>query len=204
MHQLYVITKDQALATQKNVIETILASGVDWLQYRRKNAPLEEKLQDLTWLKQACALSETRLIVNDSIELARLAGIESVHLGQSDLEGLPFSSIKDTFPHIRFLGITAKTIEQAQKAAVYGADYLGVGAIYPSSTKTDAIGIQQETLTHIKEATHLPLYLIGGISPQGITNDLKTIAHGFVVCDYIYSHPSPSDAIKALKEKCAD
>lgn len=195
---LYVITPNLPLADYKKKLKRVLPHGIDFLQYRRKNISTETALEELYQIKLLCDVFQVPLIVNDSIELAIQSGAFGVHLGQEDCEALKNPMLD--LGHLNF-GLTTKTVNQALKAHSLGASYMGVGAFFPSKTKSNALPISMETLVSIKKAVPLPLYAIGGITPSNLTPELISLVDGVCFSDIIFNHNSPDHIIQDFKHR---
>jgi len=132
-------------------------------------------------------------VINDNIEVALACGADGVHVGQSDM------AVKDVRSQIgkdKILGVSAQTVEQAILAEKNGADYLGVGAVFSTSTKPDADAVTFETLKTICESVSIPVVAIGGISEKNILELKGTGISGVAVISAIFSKP---DIVKATR-----
>ena len=116
-------------------------------------------------IKEICHSYHVPLIINDNVKTALLSGADGVHVGKEDM---PVSEIRKQVPKDFIIGATAKTVEQAKKAEQDGADYLGVGAVFPSPTKQNAIRITGDQLKEICSSVSVPAVAIGGITRQNI------------------------------------
>ena len=140
---LYAVT-DRAWIGKKTLleqIEEVLRGGVTLLQLREKNLPEEEFLKEAVRVKELCHRYNVPLIINDNVDVAEKSGADGVHVG---IEDAPVAEIRRRMGPGFIIGATAKTVEQAVFAEQSGADYLGVGAVYPSPTKKNAIRITKE------------------------------------------------------------
>ena len=141
--------------------EKILANGATILQYRDKEKKARE---DVKALQALCKKYEVPFIVNDDIELAIEIDADGVHVGQEDLA---CHNARERLGADKIIGVSAKTVAQAKEAVANGADYLGVGALFPSVSKSSSV-IARETLKEICAAVDVPVVGIGGISEDNI------------------------------------
>ena len=162
---LYAVT-DRKWTGEKNLyrqVEEALKGGATLIQLREKNMPQEEFLKEAREMAALCHRYGTALIINDNVEVALKSGADGVHVGMEDL---PVKEIRKQVPGDFIIGATAKTTEQAQRAEKEGADYLGVGAVFPSPTKKNAIRITTEELKKICSSVRIPAVAIGGITSE--------------------------------------
>lgn len=162
---LYAVT-DRKWTGEKTLyrqVEEALKGGATLIQLREKNMPQEEFLKEAREMAALCHRYGTALIINDNVEVALKSGADGVHVGMEDP---PVKEIRKQVPGDFIIGATAKTTEQAQRAEKEGADYLGVGAVFPSSTKKNAIRITTEELKKICSSVRIPAVAIGGITSE--------------------------------------
>lgn len=162
---LYAVT-DRKWTGEKTLyqqVEEALKGGATLIQLREKNMPQEEFLKEAREMAALCHRYGTALIINDNVEVALKSGADGVHVGMEDL---PVKEIRKQVPGDFIIGATAKTTEQAQRAEKEGADYLGVGAVFPSPTKKNAIRITTEELKKICSSVRIPAVAIGGITSE--------------------------------------
>ncbi len=182
---LYLIT-DESLDFEGTLLpktKEALEAGLSHLQYRVKKKGYVDQLEEASTLRQLCHQFGTKFIINDDITLAKHVGADGVHLGQSDCSII---LARKTLGSDAIIGVTAKTVEQAITAQKQGADYLGVGALYHSSTKPDAKGITIQTLKNIRQRVHIPIYGIGGIRHYNLTTDIIANVDGVAVVSALY------------------
>ncbi|MDR3170299.1 MAG: thiamine phosphate synthase, partial [Treponema sp.] len=137
------------------------------------------------------------LVINDRIDIALAVNADGVHLGQSDM---PLGAARKLVGNSMFIGVSAGTLEQALAAQTDGADYLGVGPVYPTTSKADvpdALGT--ERLRVIREAVHIPVIGIGGIGPHNIREVMQTGVAGVAVISAILSQPDIKAAAQELR-----
>ncbi len=160
---LYAVT-DRAWTGAQSLCEQVeeaLAGGVTCVQLREKTLDAQAFLAEAIALKKLCARYGVPLLINDNVDVALQSGADGVHVGLTDQ---PVAEIRRRTGRDFLIGATAKTVSQARQAEAAGADYLGVGAVFPSPTKTDAVRITSEQLREICASVSIPAVAIGGIS----------------------------------------
>ncbi len=185
---IYLITQETTNAQEFKALclsktEVALQSGIGYVQYRVKNKSWEEKIQESQELQELARKYGATFIINDDINLAKAIGADGVHLGAQDMT---VCEARKELGHSAVIGATAKTLDQARQAVVEGADYLGVGALFPSSTKRDAIAMDLSTLASIYQHVSLPLYGIGGITPNNLTFEHTRYLDGVAMVSSLY------------------
>ena len=196
---LYAVT-DRAWIGKKTLleqIEEVLRGGVTLLQLREKNLPEEEFLKEAIQVKELCHQYNVPLIINDNVDVAEKAGADGVHVG---IEDAPVGEIRRRMGPDFIIGATAKTVEQAVFAEQSGADYLGVGAVYPSPTKKNAIRITKEQLLEICSAVSIPAVAIGGITAENLPPLAGSGIAGAAVVSAVFGAENPETAARQLKE----
>lgn len=167
MLKLYAVT-DRTHMNNKTLAENVelaIQGGVTCVQLREKNISYDEYVSKAFEISEICHKYGVPLIINDNYRVALESGADGVHVGTEDTA---VSEIRKNTGDDFIIGATAKTIEQALKAQNDGADYLGVGAVFPSPTKTDAIRITPEILSEICHSVKIPVVAIGGINLNNI------------------------------------
>lgn len=196
---LYAVT-DRAWVGKKTLleqIEEVLRGGVTLLQLREKNLPEEEFLKEAIQVKELCHRYNVPLIINDNVDVAEKSGADGVHVG---IEDAPVGEIRRRMGPDFIIGATAKTVEQAVFAERSGADYLGVGAVYPSPTKKNAIRITKEQLLEICSAVSIPAVAIGGITAENLPPLAGSGIAGAAVVSAVFGAENPETAARQLKE----
>lgn len=196
---LYAVT-DRAWVGKKTLleqIEEVLRGGVTLLQLREKNLPEEEFLKEAIQVKELCHRYNVPLIINDNVDVAEKSGADGVHVG---IEDAPVGEIRRRMGPDFIIGATAKTVEQAVFAEQSGADYLGVGAVYPSPTKKNAIRITKEQLLEICSAVSIPAVAIGGITAENLPPLAGSGIAGAAVVSAVFGAENPETAARQLKE----
>ena len=146
-------------------VQQAIEGGITCLQLREKNMSEDKFLQEAKEIGALCKEKQIPFIVNDDVEVAVKTGADGVHIGQSDTDG---AKARALLGPDKILGISARTVEQAQKAQADGADYLGVGAVFHTSTKKDAHAVDFQTLKQICQSVSIPVVAIGGISKENL------------------------------------
>ncbi|MBQ1518926.1 MAG: thiamine phosphate synthase [Ruminococcus sp.] len=167
MLKLYAITDRTWLngRSLEEAVEQAILGGVTCVQIREKGLDEDELIKAASKLADVCRRYNVPLIVNDNYLAALKSGADGVHVG---IEDAPVKEIRRIAGRDFIIGATAKTVEQAQLAEAEGADYLGVGAVFPSPTKKNAVRITPEKLREICDSVKIPAVAIGGISRENV------------------------------------
>jgi thiamine-phosphate pyrophosphorylase len=199
--RLIVIT-DAGLAGPRgvrSVVESALEAGARAIQLRDKEASARELLGQATELRALTHRWGALLFVNDRFDVALASGADGVHLGPDDL---PVAEVRRSAPSAFLVGCSTDVPEEAAKAAADGADYIGCGAVFPTSTKADAgaeIGV--EGLARVAGAVDIPVVGIGGITPQGARRIAQESgAAGVAVIGAVMGAQDPAGAVRALMD----
>ncbi len=195
---LYAVTDRTWLcgASLSWAVKEALTGGITLLQLREKNLTDREMLQEAQELLPLCHRHGVPLIINDRVQVALDAGADGVHLGQEDMSPREARAILGPDA---IIGVSARTVGSAQRAEQEGADYLGVGAVFSTSTKTDAQNISPETLRQICQAVHIPVVAIGGIGPDNILELLGCGIQGVAVVSSIFAQKNIAQAASRLR-----
>lgn len=197
---LYAVT-DRTWAGENPLyrqIEAALKGGITLLQLREKNLSEDAFLEEAVAIRALCHSYQVPLIINDNVAVARESGADGVHVGADDE---PVAKIRQEMGTDFIIGATAKTVEQAKKAEADGADYLGVGAVFPSPTKADAVRITKEQLKAISQAVNIPTVAIGGIDCSNLDELAGCGIDGVAVVSAIFAQEDIEDATVWLKKK---
>ena len=200
---LYGIT-DRAWEGRQTLYEQVeeaLKGGVTILQLREKNLKEEDFIREAVELRSLCHKYQVPLIINDNVQVAIKSGADGVHVGITDA---PVAEIRKLTGKDFIIGATAKTVEQAREAEKNGADYLGVGAVFPSSTKKTAIRITREELEGICSSVKIPAVAIGGITDENISEIKGGGMSGIAVVSAIFGAENIEKATAKLKEKARE
>ena len=186
MLRLYAVTDRSWLGTQAlaQQVEQALRGGATCVQLREKELNDTDFLAEAKELKILCARYGVPLIINDNVELALKVDADGVHVGQEDMDA---RDVRGLIGPAKILGVTAKTIEQAQKAQLAGADYLGSGAVFGSTTKPNARPMTKELLHSICASVSIPVVAIGGIHRGNIASLAGTGIRGAAVVSGIFA-----------------
>ena len=196
---LYAITDRYWLngRTLYSVVEEALEGGATFLQLREKNLDGEHFLEEAKELQELCRRYGVPFIVNDNVEVALAMGADGIHVGQHDMEA---GDVRALLGPDKILGVSAQTVEQAVLAEQRGADYLGVGAVFPTGSKDDADDVSHETLRAICDAVSIPVVAIGGISQQNVMQLAGSGICGIAVISAIFAQKDIKAATALLKE----
>ena len=196
--RLYAVT-DRAWTGQQTLLEQLeqaLKGGVTLVQLREKDLSPEDFLAEALAAKELCHRYGVPLILNDAVDLALRCGADGVHVGAEDQ---PVAEIRRLAGPDFLIGATAKTVAQAQAAQAAGADYLGVGAVFPSPTKPNARGITRAELTAICASVSIPAVAIGGITQENLPQLAGCGAVGAAVVSSLFGAPDIQTAAQELK-----
>lgn len=196
---LYAVT-DRAWVgklTLLQQIEEALKGGVTILQLREKGLSEEAFVEEAIQVREVCHRYRVPLIINDNVEVAIKSGADGVHVG---IEDKPVAEIRQRVGSDFIIGATAKTVEQAIAAEASGADYLGVGAVFPSPTKKNAIRITKEQLQKICASVSIPAVAIGGISAENVEELQGGGMCGVAVVSAVFAAEDIASATVQLKE----
>lgn len=197
---LYAIT-DRAWVgrlTLLQQIEAALKGGVTILQLREKKLSEDDFVEEAIQVKALCSKYHVPLIINDNVEVALKSGADGVHVG---IEDTPVAEIRRRTGENFIIGATAKKVEQARRAEEAGANYLGVGAVFPSPTKKNAVRITKEQLGEITSSVGIPCVAIGGITLENMEEIKDSGIAGVAVVSAIFGAEHMSAACEALRQK---
>ena len=182
--KLYLVTDSDILRDRDfyKSIEAALTGGVTMLQLREKNASGKEFLKKAVRLRELTRKYDVKFIINDRVDIAMLCDADGVHVGQSDI---PADKVRQLLGPNKIIGVSARTVEEARTAKENGADYLGVGAMFTTTTKLDAKAVSIEKLMEIKENVNLPIVAIGGLNLNNIEMLKQCNIDGYAVVSAI-------------------
>ncbi|MDY0189737.1 MAG: bifunctional hydroxymethylpyrimidine kinase/phosphomethylpyrimidine kinase [Desulfuromonas sp.] len=192
---IYLITDDSPKEQLLSTVQAALSAGVRVVQYRDKKRCTADKLQLAIELRQLCHQYQALLIINDQVELAQQCQADGVHLGQSDGS---VSAARSVLGDRALIGVSTRTQQMALQAQQQGADYIGVGSVYPTATKQDAVHIGIAGLQEIRRAVDIPIIAIGGIDSSGLAAVIQAGADGAAVVSAIMADPQPALAAREL------
>lgn len=195
---LYAVTDRSWVGTQTLMeqVECALKGGATCIQLREKHLDAEDFLQEALEMKKLCKKYSVPFLINDNVEIAIGSGADGVHVGQSDMEA---GNVRELLGPDKIIGVSAQTVEQAKKAEAAGADYLGVGAVFSTSTKLDAREVSHEVLKEICAAVKIPVVAIGGISKKNIPELSGSGADGVALVSAIFGAEDIEAECRELK-----
>jgi len=196
---LYFITDSTGFGEAEFLqrIEVALQGGVSFLQLREKAGSTREYLDLAEKVHALTKQYSVPMIIDDRLDVAMAVDAEGVHLGQSDM---PVATAREIWGQEKIIGATAKTVEQAMDAYTQGADYLGVGAIYPTTTKVKTVLTSVDTLRDICKAVPIPVNAIGGLNKDNIDVLKGVPIAGICVVSAIMKAEDPKLAAEQLRE----
>lgn len=199
---LYAVTDRHWLDKRslKEVVKESLDGGVTFVQLREKTLEDDKFLEEAKELKQLCKEYNVPFVINDNVDIAIAMDADGVHVGQSDMEA---GNVREKLGPDKIIGVSAQTVEQAVLAEKRGADYLGVGAVFPTGSKDDAVEVSHETLKAICEAVSIPVIAIGGISVNNVSELAGSGIVGIAVISAIYAAKDIKKAAEDLKAETA-
>ncbi len=198
--QLYAVTDRQWLKegqTLSEVVEAAIRGGVTLVQLREKSMNDEEFIREALEVKRVTDAYGIPLIINDNLKVCQVCDAAGVHVGQEDLCA---EKARALLGPDKIIGVTAKTVAQAREAVRQGADYIGSGAMFGSSTKTEARSMTLEEFGEIRRAVSIPIVLIGGIDAENICELKGSGAQGAAVVSGIFAQPDVEKAARTLKK----
>ena len=198
----YLITQENLSAGRRTeaIVDAALAGGVDVVQVREKHRTARTRLEIAETLRGPTAEADVPLIINDRLDIALAVDADGVHLGDDDL---PVAVARAQLGEDAIIGRSVSTVEAAEAAERAGADYLGVGAIYTTSSKDvddEENGIGLDVVTHIADAVDIPLVGIGGVTPERTPDVVEAGADGVAVITAITEAADPERATQKLGE----
>ena len=179
-------------------VEKALKGGVTFVQLREKALDEQAFLEEAKEIQKLCEQYHVPFVINDNVEIAAQIGADGVHVGQSDMEA---GDVREKLGPDRIIGVSAQTVEQAVRAQERGADYLGVGAVFQTGSKADAVEVSHETVRAITEAVDIPVIAIGGITKDNVSELSGTGICGIAVISAIFAQEDIEGAARVLKER---
>ena len=195
---LYAVTDRHWLIGQTlyEQVEEALKGGATFIQLREKDLTEEEFLEEAKKIQQLCKKYRVPFIINDNVKLAKEIDADGVHVGQSDMEAL---DVRAQLGEDKIIGVSARTVEQALLAEKHGADYLGVGAVFQTGTKTDAREVEHSVLKEICTKVDIPVVAIGGITQDNVKELSGSGINGVAVISAIFAQKDIETATAKLK-----
>ena len=198
--QLYLVTDRHWLKAHSlyEDVEAAINGGVTCVQLREKHLNHQLFVQEAKELKELCNQNQIPLIINDNVEVMLEVDADGIHVGQSDMQA---QDVRKLIGSDKVLGVSVQTVEQAITAQNAGADYLGVGAVFPTGTKDDAIEVDLATLQDICQHVDIPIVAIGGINQENLLQLKGSGIDGIAVVSAIIAAEDIIEATKQLKER---
>lgn len=195
---LYAVTdrhwlKDETLYQQ---VEKALKGGATFVQLREKGMDYEGFLNEALDIQKLCKAYSVPFVINDNVDIALAINADGVHVGQSDMEA---GDVRAKLGPGKILGVSTETVEEAILAEKRGADYLGVGAVFPTGSKDDALAVSHETLKSICEAVNIPVIAIGGITLENTHELSGSGICGIAVISAIFGQNDIESTTRELK-----
>ena len=193
---LYLVTdKSDDVEKFLNTIEEAIKGGVTVVQIREKTADTLDFYNLALKVKGITTKYNVPLIINDRVDIALAIDADGVHVGQSDM---PCDVTRRLIGEDKILGVSASTVDEAQKAEKDGADYIGTGAVFPTATKDDAPSVTKEELKEVVDSIEIPVVAIGGINLENAHKLVDTGIAGLSVVSAIMSADNPKKASEEL------
>ena len=198
-YSVYLVTDRRNKTDEEflNIIEEAIKGGTTIVQLREKTASTKEFYDLALKVKEITSRYDVPLLINDRIDIALAVDSEGVHIGQDDM---PAGIAREIIGEDKILGVSASTVEEAKKAEIDSADYIGSGAVFPTATKDDADSVSKEELKEIVDSIDIPVVAIGGITIENAHTLKASGIAGFSVVSAIMSAEDPKEASEKLKE----
>ena len=196
-YSLYLCTDRSLMSTQtvEEAVEQAILGGCTVIQLREKECQSKEFYEIALNVKKITEKYNVPLIINDRVDVALAINADGVHVGQNDL---PADTVRKIIGRDKILGVSTATLEEAKLAVKNGADYLGVGAMYSTNTKTDTRHVTMEELKKIRDAVNIPIVVIGGINKNTINDFKNSCIDGIAVVSAIISQQNIKEAATEL------
>ena len=198
---LYAVTDRHWLAEGEPLLHQVkqaVEGGATFVQLREKTLDEASFEAEGREILAYCREKGIPFVINDNVELAVRIGADGVHVGQEDMEA---GQVRALIGPDRILGVSAQTVEDALRAEAAGADYLGVGAVFPTGSKDDAVEVPHETLAAICRAVSIPVVAIGGITYGNVTELAGSGIVGISVISAIFGQKDIRSATEQLRER---
>lgn len=196
---LYAVTDRMWLngRTLSQDVKEALKGGATMIQLREKELSYPSFLSEASEIKKLCKKFNVPFIINDNVDVAITCGADGVHVGQKDMHA---QNVREKLGKDKIIGVSAQTVEQAVLAEKNGADYLGVGAVFTTSTKKDADFVPYDTLKKVCSAVSIPVCAIGGIYDYNIKNLSGTGIDGVALVSAIFAQKDIKKASEKMLE----
>ncbi|MEG1160224.1 MAG: thiamine phosphate synthase, partial [Acidaminococcaceae bacterium] len=201
-YSIYLVTDHECLGSRNFLtsIELALRGGATLVQLREKNTEGKLFWERAVAIKKLCDRYQVPLIINDRVDIALALGAAGVHLGQGDL---PVAIARKLLGAQAIIGVSAHNVSEALLAREQGADYLGVGAVFPTTSKANTTDVGLERLVAIRQVTTLPLVGIGGITLSNYAQVLATGANGAAIISGILWTEAIEQTVQKLQQLLA-
>ena len=199
--ELYAVTDRTWLKpgeTLSHAVEQAILGGVTFVQLREKELEYDAFLQLALEVKAVCQKYGVPFVINDDVQIALESGADGVHVGQSDMAA---AKAREVLGEEALIGVSVHTVEEALEAVRQGADYLGVGTMFPTTTKPDAEGVSFDTLRNICRQSNLPTVAIGGIGAHNIDKLSNSGICGIAVVSAVFAAPDVREAAAKLSKR---
>ena len=196
--KLHILTDTvlQSRFSHMEITRLAIAGGADTIQYRQKSGSTRQMIEIARNMKRLCSEAGVMFIVNDRLDVAIAAEADGVHLGQDDF---PIPMARELLGEGRIIGGSAATLDEARKCLSEGADYVGFGPVYPTSSKDDAGPVSGiDILKQVVEIIPLPIIAIGGVGAENIPGVMRAGAHGIAVISAVCCQDDPEESTRAL------
>lgn len=194
---VYAITDRHWTSTQtlEQQVEDVLKNGATFLQIREKNMPHDELVKEAICIKEIAAKYNVPVVIDDDIYAVMESGVDGVHIGQNDMD---YVEARKLLGDNKIIGMTAPSVTLAKKAEELGADYIGAGAVFNTSTKKDTKPLELSTLKEICNSVSIPVVAIGGIDHSNVRKLKGTDIDGVAVISALFGASDPGEATKEL------
>lgn len=194
---LYAVTDRSWVGKQSLMeqVESALKGGVTCVQLREKHLDENDFLAEAIEMRELCHKYDVPFIINDNVEIAIKCKADGIHVGQSDMEA---GNVRQLVGDDMIIGVSTQTLEQALAAEKAGADYLGVGAVFSTTTKLDANDVSHNVLKDICSSVNIPVVAIGGINKDNITELSGSGVDGVALVSAIFSADDIEEGCKTL------
>lgn len=200
---LYAVTDRSWLngKTLSEEVEEAIIGGATFIQLREKNLDSDDFLSEAIEIRKICNEYKVPFVIDDNVEIAIKSGADGVHLGQNDMN---ISQARALLGKNKIIGATARTVEQAVRAEQEGADYIGSGAVFATSTKSDTVPLSYENLCKICRSVSIPVVAIGGINTGNVKYLTGSGISGIAVVSGIFKSDNVRESAGTLKEMIID
>jgi thiamine-phosphate pyrophosphorylase len=196
-YTLYLVTDRTLMGTDtlEEAVEQAIAGGCTMIQLREKEASSLSFYETALRLKAITDKYHVPFLINDRADIALAVDADGVHVGQSDL---PAQVVRRMIGSGKLLGVSVSTVDEAVKAVEDGADYIGVGAMYSTGTKTDAVIVSMDELNCVRKAVSIPIVVIGGINQDTAPDFMGTGIDGLAVVSAVIAQKDIAGAARGL------